>query len=124
MEQSITIIHVLAGRIRLRVPAILDGPEQARKLEQSAQAMTGIVSVQANELTSNVLVTYDPEIIEVDSVLSWLGSEQSKLAPSMSKELSVSYGAAEYEDAASRLMSVFVWKAAEIAAGRLISALI
>jgi Ca2+-transporting ATPase len=70
MIQSISVIHAhIAGRLRVKIPAIMQRPRLSRRLEEELEARESITSVKANSHTGTVLVTY-PRNMEVDAIVS------------------------------------------------------
>lgn len=63
-------IHTLNGRLRVKVPAIRRQPDFAKAFENDLACMTGIISVQANPMTGNVLVRFDPTQVDEVEVIS------------------------------------------------------
>jgi copper chaperone CopZ len=53
-------IHVLNGRLRVKVAEIKGLPKKALEVEGQVQKIDGITHVRANPTTGNVLVLYDP----------------------------------------------------------------
>jgi hypothetical protein len=133
LETPITILHFIRGRVRLRVSCITHSIERSRALEDGVRSASGIITVRVNPLTSTVLVTYDPGMLGVAEVLSIV---ESALPPSRPfppiqggdariLEAYPSFNAVVGgDDLASRVVSAFAWKAAEIAAVHLIAALV
>jgi copper chaperone CopZ len=56
-------LHVLDGRVRIKIPAIKGAPQRALTIEQRLLALDGITTVTANPTTGNVLALFDPKII-------------------------------------------------------------
>jgi hypothetical protein len=54
-------VHVLPGRLRVRVAEVRRSPDMARRVRQALVALDGVLHVDANPTTGNVLVLFDPE---------------------------------------------------------------
>src|SRR5262245_16204228 len=54
-----SVLHVLAGRVRVKLSAVKGAPEQAREIENRLSEFVGIEKVTANPTTGSVLVFYD-----------------------------------------------------------------
>ncbi len=61
------IRHTLPGRVRVYVPGW--SGKGKRTIETAVRQIEGVRSVQANNLTSNVLIEYDPAVIDVQTIL-------------------------------------------------------
>lgn len=72
------VIHILPGRIRLKVPALKADPVRARAVQERIAPKAGIRKVEVNPATGSVLVFFDESI-----GLASLGSLQ-ELFPSLS----------------------------------------
>ncbi|MCA1668206.1 MAG: heavy-metal-associated domain-containing protein, partial [Thermomicrobia bacterium] len=57
-EPQAHLIHAVPGRIRVHVPG-LSAPRE-RGIETRLRALPGVRSAQANTLTGNVLIRFDP----------------------------------------------------------------
>lgn len=61
------IVHsAVPGRLRLKIPRILDRPERARNLVTHVLGLAGIMSANARSTTGSLIVTYDSKIIPDD----------------------------------------------------------
>ncbi|MCA1666181.1 MAG: haloacid dehalogenase, partial [Thermomicrobia bacterium] len=67
------LIHALPGRIRVHVPGLAGAGE--RRLETHLRALPGVRSARANGLTSNVLICFDPAILDEQRLLSLVRTE-------------------------------------------------
>jgi copper chaperone CopZ len=63
-------LHVLDGRVRIKVPAIKGAPQRALAIEQKLLALDGITTVTANPTTGNVLALFDPKIIGHNDIIA------------------------------------------------------
>jgi cation-transporting ATPase I len=64
------VIHALPGRIRVHLPAW--SGQGRRSVEAALRQERGIYSAQANALTGNFLIYFDPEVVDEQRVLSLL----------------------------------------------------
>lgn len=55
-----TYVHVLAGRVRIKLREVKGSPASALEIERQIQAADGVSHAKANPLTGSVLVLYDP----------------------------------------------------------------
>jgi cation-transporting ATPase I len=62
------LIHAIPGRVRLHVPG-WSGHGQ-RRVEARLCQVQGVMSAQANGLTGNILVRFDPAVIDAQGVLT------------------------------------------------------
>src|SRR5919199_6220181 len=62
------IVHALPGRVRMHLPG-WDGTGQ-RSLEAGLRRVRGVSDVRSNPLTRNVLVRFDPEATDDESILA------------------------------------------------------
>ena len=121
-----TYCHVLNGRIRLKLSNIKRAPTRARQIEQALQQLRGVRQVQANPQTGNVLVLFNAEQINAEKVLAVL-NQFAACAPLPAKMTTPRQAPAYSPLAAQVAITVaeaFVKKAAEVAAQKLIVALL
>ena len=75
---SVSYIHTISGRIRIKIGKVRGAEDAARRLEEQLSVHTGVHVVQANPVTGNVLIEYDPEqarereILKALRRLGWL----------------------------------------------------
>jgi hypothetical protein len=62
-------LHILAGRVRIKIPEIKGAPHQALTLEQHLRQDTGIHHVTANPQTGNVLILFDAKALNHHDIL-------------------------------------------------------
>jgi hypothetical protein len=68
---GIRVMHVIPGRLRLKIAQVRDNPDLARELYERLSGRRGIQRVEANALTGSVLVLYDAEeITSLESLLA------------------------------------------------------
>jgi hypothetical protein len=82
--QGTGYIHMLEGRLRIKVSEVKGSPETAVQIEETVSRLKGVSHVKANELTGNVLVLFDPDLTNhyhVIATLKDLGCLNEREAP-------------------------------------------
>jgi hypothetical protein len=72
MTMVSSYLHVLDGRLRIKVPEIKNAPIEALKLERTLARMAGITTVKANPKTGNVLFLFEPATFSPDDIFTLL----------------------------------------------------
>lgn len=72
MTTELPYLHVLDGRLRIKVPEVKSAPIQALKLQQKLTTIAGIHTVTANAKTGNVLIFFDSTMIQPEHIVSFL----------------------------------------------------
>lgn len=72
MHVATDYLHALEGRLRIKVPGIKGSSVKAEELEKQVAWQPGIDYVKANPTTGNVLIYYDVQKIEQESILRTL----------------------------------------------------
>lgn len=67
-----TYIHILNGRLRIKVPEVKHAPEKASEVVHGLQQLEGVTDVRANPKTGNVLVLFEPDMIEAQQIIQTL----------------------------------------------------
>jgi copper chaperone CopZ len=67
-------LHVVRGRVRVKVPEVKRCRVKAREVEQTLRKMQGVTHVKANPLTGNVLILFQPRLVDLSQILSALRS--------------------------------------------------
>ena len=78
------IVHFSPGRLRLRLQQVRDEPGFGDQLQQLLTPLEGIRSVRVSRLTGSVLVEFDPDRLDIPSLLDlgrFLGVVPSDLPP-------------------------------------------
>lgn len=65
-------MHITNGRLRLKVAEVKNCVEQGAVVEQLLQASTGVIKAQANPLTGNVLIHFDPVLTDHNEIVDRL----------------------------------------------------
>lgn len=76
VAESPHLLHALPGRIRVQLPQ-WSGRLQ-RKLEAAICQLPGVRSAQANPLTGNVLISFDPAAIDQEDLLTALSAIETE----------------------------------------------
>ncbi len=69
MRPVIEYVHLINGRMRVKVPEVKRSVKFARQIEGWLGSMDGVKEVRANPVTGNVLILHDPERIEGREIL-------------------------------------------------------
>jgi copper chaperone CopZ len=67
-------LHILDGRLRIKVPEVKRSPEKALQVEETLKNLNGVTHVKANPTTGNVLVLFESELVTHECVVSRLKS--------------------------------------------------
>jgi copper chaperone CopZ len=65
-------IHALEGRLRIKIPEVKGAPWKAGEVERHLKLLTGMEDVSANPVTGNVLILYDPRLVNQEEIISAL----------------------------------------------------
>jgi len=72
-------LHVLDGRIRIKVPEVKGDRLAASKIERALQSAKGVTHVKANPTTGNVLILFESDVITQQQIIRIItGSGYSK----------------------------------------------
>ncbi len=77
-----TYVHALERRLRIKLPQVKRAAIKAREVERHLQRVAGVEYVSANPTTGNVLIIYNPRVIEQRELFAFL-SELGYLSPPM-----------------------------------------
>ena len=66
------LLHVLDGRLRIKVPEVKHAPQKAAEVIHTLQRAYGITSVHANPTTGSVLVFYEPHATSPEQIIQRL----------------------------------------------------
>lgn len=72
MDLKSAIVHVVDGRIRVKVPSVKNAPAACRTLERRLCAAEGIDEVRANPTTGSLVIWYHPARTTPTSILQTL----------------------------------------------------
>ncbi|MDW8099518.1 MAG: hypothetical protein RML36_08570 [Anaerolineae bacterium] len=65
-------LHVTNGRLRVKVLSIKGSRKEADTLKRLLQQRPGVLSVEANPITANVLILFDERITNANAILQYL----------------------------------------------------
>jgi heavy-metal-associated domain-containing protein len=65
-------LHVLDGRLRIKLPQVKGAPQRARAVEQLLLGLNGVTNVTANPTTGNVLVLFTSAVIGQHDIIAAL----------------------------------------------------
>lgn len=78
LAENFRVLSVIPGRLRLHLTGWTNG--SAERIEDFLRRINGVKSVQANLLTRNVLVQFDPLVTDADTLLAKLSKAVDELA--------------------------------------------
>ena len=67
-----TYLHVLDGRLRIKVPEVKGDPLKASKVVGTLRKLRGVTYVHANPTTGSVVVLFEPEVISPEQIVQVL----------------------------------------------------
>jgi hypothetical protein len=70
--EDLDYVHILDGRLRVKVPEVKRSRSKAILVERVLRRMRGVTHVKANPLTGNVLVLFRPQQLDVTGILAAL----------------------------------------------------
>ena len=128
MKDNIPYLHVLDGRIRIKIPQVKGTPFLAHELEQTLRNIAGVTHVKANPMTGNILILFDSNMISSTKILEEIKQlssfeKQPDLAQRTENRL-VAHNQDSSPGIGSKLAEIFLMKAAECAMEQLIFALV
>ena len=110
-----TYIHIIEGRMRIKIPEVKRDPAHSALVVRSIQQLQGVTQVHANPTTGSVLVLFDSTMIRPDHIIQALRqhgyltrpegtSLQSAASPSVSRRLVETLVNAAFEKAVWHLI--------------------
>src|SRR5215216_3434442 len=84
VAEELRIVHALPGRLRVHLPG-WEGKGQ-RVLETRLRQVQGVHSAQASSLTRNVLVRFDPDVTDDESILAALRTLEPDVGEEVEEE--------------------------------------
>jgi hypothetical protein len=84
--KEIEVVHAIPGRVRLRIARVKHNPPLAEEIQKRFSAIQGILQVEANPVTSSVLLIYGPEKIISDGFLGSFLEAFTSLFPDINLE--------------------------------------
>lgn len=68
--EEFRVVHYVPGRLRVRLAQVAEDPAFGDQLRSMLVSIEGIRSVETRSLTGSVLVEYDPEGLDLESLLA------------------------------------------------------
>lgn len=68
-------LHVIDGRLRIKVPEVKRAPHRATAVVQALQQLDGVTYVRANPTTGNVLVFFDSGTVSPERIVQMMRQE-------------------------------------------------
>jgi hypothetical protein len=65
-------VHILDGRLRIKLPQIKGAPQRALAVEQLLRGLEGITDVSPNPITGNVLVLFTSAVTSQHTIIAAL----------------------------------------------------
>ena len=65
-------LHVLDGRLRIKLPQVKGAPQRALAVEQLLLGLDGVTDVTANPTTGNILVLFTSAVIDQHNIIAAL----------------------------------------------------
>lgn len=72
MMMASPYLHVLEGRIRIKIPEIKQSRAHARRVEMLLKNLDGVDHVEANPVTGNVLILFDSQVLSTYGIFDYL----------------------------------------------------
>jgi copper chaperone CopZ len=113
-------VHMLNGRLRVKVPEVKGSRHEAKKLEAAMIATGGIAHAKANPTTGNVLILFDPAKLTHAQILDLIRKVGYLKIPPSQPDM----GDRSADKIASLLLTEVVKVAAQVTLERLIFSLI
>jgi cation transport ATPase len=113
-------VHTAEGRLRIKITGLKRSPERASGIESNLRSLEGVNHVNANPLTGNLLVLFEPEATNHDQIINHLKEEGYLKAPQKSPKPN----GGEFNGATKAISDMIIQMAVEAALKRLIFAMI
>ncbi len=68
MSAVSAFIHMIEGRLRIKLADVKGAPDEARAVETQIRELPGVNHVTANPVTGSVLILYDTERTGIDEI--------------------------------------------------------
>ena len=72
MKVDSLYVHALEGRVRIKIPQVKGAERQAQEVERLLRQTVGVEYVSANPTTGNVLILYNPRLMDQGDIISSL----------------------------------------------------
>jgi len=83
MTVATDYLHVLEGRIRIKIPELKGSPEKSQEIKRHLSATCGVHSVQANPITGNALILYSSREISPNDLIVILKEDLGCFQPAV-----------------------------------------
>lgn len=83
MTVATDYLHMLEGRIRIKIPELKGSPEKSQEIQRHLSATPGVHSVQANPITGNALILYNSREIPPHDLIVILKEELGCFQPAV-----------------------------------------
>jgi cation transport ATPase len=108
------------GRLRIKITGLKRSPERASGIESHLRTVDGVTQVNANPLTGNLLVLFEPEDTSHDTIVHHLKQQGYFKTPQKSPKLDGN----TYNGVTKAVSDMIIQMAVEAALKRLIFAVI
>jgi len=116
-------VHVLEGRLRIKIPEVKGAPLKAREVERHLVMTPGVEEASANPTTGNVLIHFNPRLIKQEQVVSSL-CELGYLEEPVARDPGKAGAAASPGNALGKVTTAVASTLFEVALTRLVTSLI
>ncbi len=116
-------VHALEGRLRIKIPKVKGAAGQAQKVERHLRQSAGVEYVSANPITGNVLILYNPRLIEQGHIITSL-KEAGYLAHSSRAAIGATNPSSPPHGVVEKVTATMAATLMEVALSRLVGALI
>ena len=113
-------LHTAEGRLRIKIAGLKRSPETSAAVESNLRSLDGVNHVNANPLTGNLLVLFEPEDTNHEQIINHLKQQGYLKAPQKSPKAD---GGA-YNGVTKAISEMIIQMAVEAALKRLIFAMI
>lgn len=110
--------HHVPGRLRVRVPRIKGSMAEARALESSLSAIKGVSGVESRELTGSIVICYDPQAVDLQTLLLGLANAAIPITDAVNRARALP--AKLPDKIAGKVANAIFWHLLEMAAERTI----
>jgi hypothetical protein len=68
----IQTVHLLPGRVRFRIPLMIDKEEELKAASSQIAKINGVKWIESNKITGSVLINFDDSVIQADLLFAAL----------------------------------------------------
>jgi copper chaperone CopZ len=113
-------LHKAEGRLRVKIAGLKRSPERAFDIETNLRSVDGVTEINANPLTGNLLVLFEPEDTSHEQIISHLKEAGYLKAP----QKVAKSGGGDHNGLTKAIGDMIIQMAVEAALKRLIFAII